>query len=248
MNDVMRSLLFALGNLLHPRMLWLMLWPLLIALALWGTLALVFWAQLALWLAGVINEWLTTGWVAFPWDMQGAALIAAKFLIVILLVPLIQLTALLILSTFGMPAMVEHVASRSYPALERRKGGSLAGSLWNGVVALCGMALLFLASIPLWFFPPLWPMIPVAILGWVNQRVLRYDALAEHADAGEMLTVFTGRRGSMYLLGLILALMAFIPLVGFFAPVLFGLSFIHYLLAALQAHRAAPIGGEGVRA
>jgi len=27
---------------------------------------------------------------------------------------------------------------------------------------------------------------------------------------------------------------------GFFAPVLFGLSFIHYLLAALQAHRAAP--------
>ena len=91
-------------------------------------------------------------------------------------------------------------------------------------------------------------MIPVGILGWVNQRVLRYDALAEHADAGEMLAVFAGRRGSMYLLGLILALMAFIPLVGFFAPVLFGLSFIHYLLAALQAHRAAPIAGQDVRA
>ncbi len=80
------------------------------------------------------------------------------------------------------------------------------------------MALLFLASVPFWFFPPLWPMIPVAILGWVNQRVLRYDALAEHADAGEMAKVFAGRRGSMYLLGLILALMAFVPLVGFFAP------------------------------
>lgn len=237
MNVLVRSLLFALGNLLHPRMLWLMLWPLLIALALWGTLALVFWAQLALWLAGVINEWLTTGWVAFPWDMQGAALIAAKFLIVVLLVPLIQLTALLILSSFGMPAMVEHVASRSYPALERRKGGSLAGSLWNGVVALCGMALLFLASIPLWFFPPLWPMIPVAILGWVNQRVLRYDALAEHADPAEMQQVFAGRRPNLYLLGLVLALMAYVPLVGFFAPVLFGLSFIHYLLGELKALR-----------
>ena len=238
MNDLVRSLLFALGNLLHPRMLWLMLWPLLIALALWGTLALVFWAQLALWLAGVINEWLTTGWVAFPWDMQGAALIAAKFLIVVLLVPLIQLTALLILSSFGMPAMVGHVASRSYPELERRNGGSLAGSLWNGVVALCGMALLFLASIPLWFFPPLWPMIPVAILGWVNQRVLRYDALAEHADPAEMRQVFAGRRPNLYLLGLVLALMAYVPLVGFFAPVLFGLSFIHYLLGELKALRA----------
>jgi len=244
MIPVTRSLLFALGNLLHPRMLWLMLWPLLIALGIWGTLAIVFWAQLAVWLAGLINQWLTTGWFAIQWDMQGAALIAAKFLILIMLVPLVQLTALLILSTFGMPAMVEHVAARSYPGLERRKGGSLAGSLWNGVVALCGMALLFLVSIPFWLFPPLWPMIPVAILGWVNQRVLRYDALAEHADAHEMQQVLAGRRPSLYLLGLVLALMAYIPLVGFFAPVLFGLSFIHYLLAALTVHREAPIEGR----
>ena len=244
MISIARSLAFALGNLLHPSMLWLMLWPLLIALGVWGTLAVVFWAQLALWLAGLINAWLTTGMFALQWDLQGAALIAAKFLIVILLVPLIQLSALLILSTFGMPAMVEHVATRGYPGLERRKGGSLAGSLWNGAVALCGMALLFLLSAPFWLFPPLWPMIPVAVLGWVNQRVLRYDALAEHADPAEMRQVFAGRRPNLYLLGLVLALMAYIPLVGFFAPVLFGLSFIHYLLAALQAHRQSPIAGR----
>jgi len=244
MISVTRSLLFALGNLLHPRMLWLMLWPVLIALGIWGTLAIVFWAQLAVWLAGVINQWLTTGWFAIQWEMQGAALVAAKFLILIMLVPAIQLTALLILSTFGMPAMVEHVAVRSYPGLEQRKGGSVAGSVWNGVVALCGMVLLFLVSIPFWLFPPLWPMIPVAILGWVNQRVLRYDALAEHADAAEMRQVFAGRRSSLYLLGLVLALMAYIPLVGFFAPVLFGLSFIHYLLAALKVHREAPVEGR----
>ena len=237
MNAVVRSLVFALGNLLHPKMLWLMLWPLLIALALWGTLAIVYWAQLAMWLAGLINQWLTTGWFALQWDLQGAASIAAKILILIMLVPLVQLTALLILSSFGMPAMVDHVAARAYPALERRKGGSLAGSLWNGAVALCGMLLLFIASIPFWLFPPLWPMIPVAVLGWVNQRVLRYDALAEHADAAEMRRVFAGRRGNMYLLGLVLALMAYIPLIGLFAPVLFGLSFIHYLLGELRALR-----------
>lgn len=237
MNAVVRSLVFALGNLLHPKMLWLMLWPLLIALALWGSLAIVFWGQLALWLAGVIHQWLTTGMFALQWDLQGTALIAAKVLILLLLVPLIQLSALLILSSFGMPAMVEHVAARAYPQLQRKRGGGLAGSLWNGLVALCGMAGLFLASLPLWVFPPLWPMIPVAVLGWVNQRVLRYDALAEHADAAEMRQVFAGRRGSMYLLGLVLALMAYIPLVGFFAPVLFGLSFIHYLLGALKELR-----------
>lgn len=244
MNRVVHSLLFALGNLLHPKMLWLMLWPLLISLALWGTLAIVFWGQLALWLAGVIHQWLTTGMFALQWDLQGTALIAAKVLILLLLVPLIQLTALLILSSFGMPSMVEHVAVRAYPGLQRKRGGGLAGSLWNGLVALCGMVGLFLLSLPLWVFPPLWPMIPVAVLGWVNQRVLRYDALAEHADGAEMRRVFAGRRGNMYLLGLVLALMAYVPLVGFFAPVLFGLSFIHYLLGELKVLREAPIEGR----
>ncbi len=244
MNGIARSLLFALGNLLHPRMLWLMLWPVLVAVGLWGTIAIVFWAQLAAWLAGLINQWLTTGMFAIQWEVQDAALIGAKALILIMLVPLIQLTALLILSIFGMPAMVGHVASRSYPALERRKGGDLAGSLWNGLVALAGMVVLFFVSIPFWIFPPLWPLIPVAILGWVNQRVLRYDALAEHADGAEMRQLFAERRASLYLLGAVLALVAYVPLVGFLAPVLFGLSFIHTLLAALKVHRETPDEGR----
>jgi CysZ protein len=244
MNSIARSLLYALGNLLHPRMLWLMLWPVLLAVAVWGTVAIVFWAQAAAWLAGVINQWMTTGLFALQWDVKDAALIGAKALIIVLLVPLIQLTALLILSSFGMPAMVEHVAGRSYPSLERRKGGNLAGSLWNSLVALCGMVGLFLVTIPFWIFPPLWPLIPVAILGWVNQRVLRYDALAEHADAAEMQRLFRQCRGPLYLLGAVLALVAYVPLLGFFAPVLFGLSFIQFLLAELQAQRAAPIEGR----
>jgi len=247
MKEIARSLLYALANVLHPRMLWLMLWPVLIALALWGAVTLVFWTQIAIWLAGVIHQWLTTGWFAIQWDVKDLALIAAKAMILILLVPLVQLTALLILSSFGMPSMVEHVASRSYAGLERRRGGSLAGSLWNGLVALAGMALLFVLSVPFWFFPPFWPLIPVAVVGWVNQRVLRYDALAEHATAAEMQQVFAGRRFALYLLGVVLALLAYVPFLGFFAPVFFGLSFIHYLLAALREHRDAPIAGQVLR-
>jgi len=141
-----------------------------------------------------------------------------------------------------MQAMVDHVARRSYPQLERRRGGGVAGSVWNGCVALAGMLLLGLASLPLWLVPPLWPLITVAILGWVNQRLLRYDALAEHADAAEMQRVFRGRRAPMYTLGVLLALVAYVPLVGFLAPVAFGLAFIHYLLGVLAAERAVPAG------
>jgi len=243
MTSITRSIGFALANILHPRMIWLMIWPLVIALGLWGTLAIVFWAQIAL----AIAEWMQQGLAYAPliggWDFTTATLFLAKVLILVMLVPLIQLSALLILSIFGMPSMVEHVASRSYPRLERRKGGSLSGSVWNSAVGLLGLAGLGVVSIPFWIFPPLWPLIPVAILGWVNQRVLRYDALAEHASAEEMRRLFARRRGGLYVMGLILALAAYIPLLGFFAPVLLGLSFIHYLLAALEEQRSAPIEG-----
>src|SRR3954454_14762052 len=229
------SLLYGIGNLLHPRMLWLMIWPMLIAVAIWGTVAVALWTRTAIWLAGVLSKWLEPAAAFVHFDFADAAMIAAQVLLFLLFVPLVYLTALFILGVFGMQKMVDYVASRSYPQLERRRGGGIAGSGWNGLAALAGMLGLAILSIPLWLLPPLWPIIPLVILGWVNQRLLRYDALAEHADAEEMRRLFRRHRGTLYLLGLLLALAAYIPIVGFFAPVLFGLAFIHYLLGALAA-------------
>ena len=243
---IARSLLYALANLLHPRMLWLIVWPMLISLGLWSVVALLLWARIAVWLGGVLEQWLESATFFLRLDFGGATLVAAHVLIFLFFVPLIYLTVLFILGVFGMPSMVEHVAGRAYPQLARRRGGSFAGSVANGVVALVGLVLLGVVSLPLWIFPPLWPLLPVAILGWVNQRVLRYDALAEHADAGEMARLFREQRGPLYLLGIVLALVAYVPPIGFFAPVLFGLTFIHYLLAALRELREAPIAGTSV--
>jgi CysZ protein len=225
MNRVVRSLAFAVANVFHPRILWLMLWPVLVAVGVWGAVALVFWAQLALWLAGVLSQWLAKATFFIQWNANDVALIAAKILILLTLVPLIQLTALLILGMFGIPAMVEYVAAKRFPALQRRHGGSFAGSVWNSVVAIGGLLLLGTVSLPFWIFPP----------------------LAEHADAREMSMIFASRRGALYLLGVVLALVAYAPLIGFFAPALFGLAFIHYLLAELQESREAPLEVNEVR-
>jgi hypothetical protein len=235
--SITRSLLYAMANMLHPRMLWLMLWPMLVALALWGSVALVLWARLALRVA----QWLQQGLdYALAWthlDLGAAALVAANVLLFLLFVPLVYLTALFILSLFGMQQMVGYVAQRSFPELERRRGGGMAGTGWNSFVALFGLLLLGLLSVPFWLFPPLWPLIPLVILAWVNQRLLRYDALAEHADPQEMKRVFARHRGALYVMGFLMALVAYVPVLGFFAPVLFGLAFIHYLLGALAEER-----------
>src|SRR5207248_1742257 len=140
--SVARSLLYAAANVLHPRMLWLMLWPMLVALAIWGSLALVLWARLVVRIA----TWLQQGLdYALSWthlDLGAAALVAANVLLFLLFVPLVYLTALFILSLFGMQQLVDYVASRSYPALERRRGGGIAGTGWNSSVAVFGLLVL----------------------------------------------------------------------------------------------------------
>jgi hypothetical protein len=238
--NVFGAIAYGLVNVFHPRMLWLMVWPMLVALGIWGTAALFLWARLALWLAGILQPWIEPALGFVRLDFGDAALIAANVLLFLLFVPLVYLTALFILGAFGMQKMVDYVAERSFPRLERRRGGGTARSVWNALVTLAGMLGLFAVSLPLWLLPPLWPLIPLAILTWGNQRLLRYDALAEHADAGEMQRLFRERRGALYVLGLLLALLAYVPVVGFFGPVLFGLAFIRYLLGALIEVRYDP--------
>ena len=235
--SVAGALLRAAGSLLHPRMLWLMLWPVLLALLLWGTLAFFLLGWLIARLAEQLQQLLHGALSFLTLDFTDWSLIAAKVLLYLAFVPLVYMTALVILGLFGMPVMVDHVARRAYPDLERRQGGGVLGSAWNGVAAILGMILLAVLTLPLWVVPPLWPLIPLIVMGWANQRLLRYDALAEHADAQERRAIFRSRRGGLYLLGLLLALAAYIPLVGFFVPAFFALAFIHYLLDALAVER-----------
>ena len=86
-----RSLLFAFVNLLHPRMLWLMIWPMLIALCVWGMAALLSLgaqpALLARRAAAAAGSRAGAFFVA--WDCGDATLIAAHVLLVLLFVPLV---------------------------------------------------------------------------------------------------------------------------------------------------------------
>ena len=231
------SLFYALLNMLHPRMLWLMIWPVLAALALWSAAAFFLLGWIVARLAGRIEQLLRDSLAFLALDFTDWALIAAKVMLYIGFIPLVYMTALVILSIFGMPAMVDHVARRSFPRLERRRGGGTAGSVWNSVAALFFMVVLLLVGLPAWLIPPLGIALFTATIAWANQRLLRYDALAEHADAAEMAAIFREQRGTLFLLGLLMALAAYVPFFGFFVPAFFALAYIHYLLGALEQRR-----------
>ena len=244
MSEITKALLRGFASLLHPRMLLLMLWPVFVALLLWLGLAFAFGSQAAASLQLQFDQSAAIGWAISVWPLDLIATHLAWILLVLLFIPLVLITAVLIIGVFAMPVMVGLVAERAYPELARRHGGTVAGGLWNSVAALAWLALLVLLSLPLWFFPLLWPVLPILLFAYLNQRVFRYDALAEHATSWEMETLFRRDRRELFLLGVVVALFGLIPLLGFLAPVYGGLAFIHYCLARLAQLREEPVATQ----
>ena len=247
MERIFAALFKGLASLLHPRMLWLMAWPVLLALAIWATLAALYWSQAVAWVDLELHQWSAYRWTLSVWPLTLVASWLGWLLLLFLFVPVVLITAVLIISIVSMPAMVAHVGEREYSGLARRKGGTFAGSLWNALVSLVMFLVLFAVTLPLWLLPPLWPVLPIVLLGYFNQRVYRYDALAEHGTAEEIDALIARNRGELFLLGVALALIGHVPLIGLAMPVYGGLVFIHYGLARLAESRDEPIEGSAKR-
>jgi hypothetical protein len=239
MNEVLVALWHACGSLLHPRMLLLMIWPMALAVLLWSVVAALFGAQSVHWLQDYLNTSLLAEWSARWFSFGPVAAVLGWFALFVLFVPLVLITASLIVGIFGMNAVVDQVASRDYPNLQRKHGNGIAAMTFNALAALLIFLALSLISLPLWFVPVLWPVLPVLLLAYFNQRMFRFDALAEHADKDEMRRVCAVYGRDMFLLAILLSIVAHIPIIGFFTPVLAGLAFVHYCLARLSELRSA---------
>lgn len=231
----------AFVSLVHPKMLLLMIWPLLVAILIWIGIGYLFWAEAARWIEMHFSATDTVQWMMQVWPFALFAAHLAFIVLAIAVVPCVLLTAVLIIGVFAMPAMVTHVSAGFYPTLAARQGGTFSGSVWNAMVALAVFLGLAVVSAPLWLAPLFWPVLPVMLFAYFNYRVFRYDALAEHASAEEMALIFKEDRPRLFALGVAVSLAGHVPILGFFAPVYGGLVFIHYGLERLHRLRRAPI-------
>lgn len=237
MSPLLTACVRALRDTLTLRMLALAIWPLLAGLLIWLVLAWLYWAR---WTHGV-DVWMAGSFIA-RWLPDGVPLLAhyAAWLgLVLVLIPAVLATAGMLAALLAMPLIVGFVATRDYPVLQRRQGGSWRGSMINTLFALAVFGALWLLTLPLWFTLVLGPPLALALSGWLIQRLFRYDALAEHADAAEYRTLVSACRGRFFLLGVTVALLYALPVVNLLAPVAGGLMFTHYALARLAELRAA---------
>ena len=208
-----------------------------LALLLWLVLGITFWSTFSGWIAQGLDAIGIQTWLADlkpVWIANGIQ----ALLHLMLFVPLVMMTALVITALFGMPALIRVVAERDYPQLRREAGGSLVGSLWNAVIAIACFVALWLVTLPLWLIG-IGVIVPFVAAAYLNQRLFRYDAIAEHASAEEMTALFGNEQGDWWGLGLLTGLVQFVPLLNLLGPVLAALAFIHFGLARLDRNRAA---------
>ncbi|NSL55443.1 EI24 domain-containing protein [Uliginosibacterium aquaticum] len=233
----------ALRSLAEPGMLWHLLWPTLVALLLWGGLAIGYWSEAAQALLQLMRGWpLVGGWFGNGHEIASGLLsFALQVVMLLLMLPLVYVTAAMLVSVFAIGFMLERVAARDYRELEQRRGGSLIGSVTNSAGAFVIFLLVALATLPLWFVPGLGLLLSLTLGAWLNKQCYAYDALMNHADETELARLPRERRNEMWLLALGCGLLGFVPLLNLLAPAFTGLCCVHYLLEALRQERGRPI-------
>lgn len=237
MTDMLAAIARATRDLFVPRMLVIVLLPMLGAIALWVTLAWVFWDAWTGAIAGAAGSTAVAGWLT-GWGAAWVIDSAAVVLVVIAILPATYVTAIILTELFAMPAIIRFVGARHFSGLRREGGGTLTGSLLNATAGIAVFALLWIITLPLWLTGVGAIAAPVLTSAYLAQRVFRYDALAEHASATELPQIIRAARGDLFLLAMLLSLLLYVPVVNLFVPALSALAFTHYCLARLARGRA----------
>ena len=239
MTEVLKAYGRALRSLLQPGILLHLLWPTLVAVAFWIAVAWLGWDAVGAGVERLFLEVSWLNWLQMRWEASAlAGAFFVKVVLVLLLIPLIYGTALFIVAVFALPLMLERVAEKDYPGLEKRNGGTLAGSIGNALLAVAVFLAGWVVTLPLWLIPGMGIALPLLLSGYLNYRGFSYDALSAHAGADEIDAVLARERGGLYLAGIVAGLLAFIPVINLVAPAYAALAFIHYCLETLRRERA----------
>jgi len=263
LSDLIRSLGLALVGTMHPKMLWLSFRPFLIVSIFWGVVIWLIWSPALEMLrtfltASIFTSWIQSGLEYVGFD-EARAWIAPLFL-VILLIPIIAISLLVFIAFSTVPAVVDSVAKqKAYEGIMRIKGGSFVGSffytLWSAFICLA----LVMLTLPVWWIPPLFAILPPLLWGWLTMRLMAYDVLLDHATPDERNQLLEEHRWTLLGMGVVagmigavptffwatsvLALVLF-PFVSFVALWIYSLIFIfsalwfsHFLLYALKQLR-----------
>lgn len=240
MAAVMRAFKRALVSQCHPTMLFAVLLPFLIALFGAFLLLWLFWSPLTDWLRveasqwDVINrfdEWLVALGL-FSLKLYFVPIIAAAILL-----PVSGILGLAIAAVFVMPLVLRHVSQRDYATVRRQGKFATAVSVWNAVWVCVVFAVGWVLTLPLWLVPPMAVVLSLFWWAFAFSRMMRLDAIVEHASPAERRLLLQRHNGGFWGIGLLCSLLNLLPPAWVILPVFSALVYAHYGLDALARLR-----------
>lgn len=232
----------ALVSQLHPKMLGAILLPFVITLLGAILLLWAFWSPLNEWLTSASADWGVVNTVD-AWLIAIGLVSIKLYLIPVMaagiLLPMSGILGLIIAAVFIMPIVLGHLDRHNYTGLRRQgRNATVLGAwnaLWVGVLFVVG----WLLTMPLWLFPPFAVILPIFWWTFAITRMLRVDAIIEHADPEERRHIWQRHNRQWWLIGFILALINLLPPAWLIMPVFSSLVFAHFGLEALRQYRLA---------
>jgi hypothetical protein len=237
---VVQALQRALMSQCHPTMLFAMLLPFLIALTGAFLLMWLFWTPLTEWLRAETAQWQMVN-RADEW-MGAVGLFSLKLYLVpimatAILLPLSGVLGLAIAAVFVMPLVLRHVERHYYVNLAHLGKYPTTVSVWNALWVSAVFAVGWLVTLPLWLVPPMGLVLSVFWWAFAFSRMMRVDAIVEHASPLERKLLLRRHNMRFWIMGIICALLNLLPPAWVVLPVFSALFYAHYSLQALQTLR-----------
>jgi hypothetical protein len=227
----------------HQVWRWLFI-PLLVAALVFG---LLYWQAYMPWVDWVMRHPPFSWLVAREW--LWSSLVLAHLSVWMLIFALTYLAVQLVVALAIQPWLLEAIARMEYPELARMGRDSFLASTGNSLFAALVFAALWLIAMPFWLIPGVGLIVPLLLLAWLNRQTFVYDTLAVFATETEGKRIRETKKRSLFVLGLMLAMLAHVPFLGFLVPVFSVLAYTHFCLAALRRLRGDALvweaNGEG---
>ena len=232
MPEIVLSLGRSLRTLGRGRVWLLFFGPAAVALVVWiGLMVFALEGLIATLIEQPPMTWLV-GWGA-PWLAEVGAVLGGWLLVL----AAAFITAMLLAAILVMPLLLNHVAQADYPELARLGKDSIAAGAWNSVAAVVLYIVGIVLTLPLWLVPGLGLVLPILWMAWLTRRTFAFDALTVHATDQEWRELRRQHSLPLLLLGVTLALLAHIPLLGLLTPTLAALAYSHFCLEGLRRLR-----------
>lgn len=185
------------------------------------------------WLHGTLGDW-HLAWIASGLAFLGAwvALLSGGYLV-----------AVAIAGVWALPAIARSVAASDYAEVAPRGRDSVLVSVAVTLKALFCYLAGWILTLPVWLVPGMAVVHSFFWLAYLNRATFAFDALAAHASADEWRRLKEQHGGRLWFLGLMAALLAHVPLLGFFAQALAATAYVHYGLQALRDARGGSASG-----